>query len=59
MAACAVGSDHSVHAMVLDAIEFESDNDVFFVFKNTNEDEKQIKVLVGTVSYCFNFIIIF
>ena len=48
MAACEVGSDHSVHAMVLDAIEFESDDDVFFVFKNTYADDKQVKIRVGT-----------
>ena len=48
MAACEVGSDHSVHAMVLDAIEFESDDEVFFVFKNTYADDTQVKIRVGT-----------
>ena len=34
------------HAMVLDAIEFE-DNGIFFVFKNTNSDNKQVRINTG------------
>ena len=47
MAACEVGSDHSVHAMVLDAIEFESKDEIFFIFKNTYADDRQVKIRVG------------
>ena len=46
MAACAVGNGHAIHAMVLDCVK-EIGNELFFIFKNTYKDNKQVEIQVG------------
>ena len=46
MAACAVGNGHAIHAMVLDCVK-EIGNELFFLFKNTYKNDKQVKIQVG------------
>ena len=59
MAACAVGNGHAVHAMVLDCVKEENTNHgkkLFFLFKNTDKNDKQIKIQIGTEFRIFTFI---
>ena len=46
MAACEIGNGHAVHAMVLDCVK-EIGNKLFFIFKNTYKNDKQVKIQVG------------
>ena len=51
MAACAVGNGHAIHAMVLDCVKEENTNHgkkLFFLFKNTYNNDKQVKVQIAT-----------
>ena len=52
MAACEVGNSHAIHAMVLDCVKEENPGNqgkkLFFVFKNTDKNDKQVKIQVGT-----------
>ena len=52
MAACEVGNGHAIHAMVLDCVKEENPGNhgkkLFFVFKNTYKNDKQVKIQVGT-----------
>ena len=36
-----------IHAMILDAIEFDAQNNSFFVFKNTDQHDTQIRIATG------------
>ena len=51
MAACEVGNGHAIHAMVLDCVKEENTihgKKLFFIFKNTDKNDKQVKVQIGT-----------
>ena len=61
VAACAVGNGHAIHAMVLDCVKEENPGNhgkkLFFVFKNTDKNNKQMKIQVGTEFRIFTFIL--
>ena len=58
MAACEVGNGHAIHAMVLDCVKEENTSQgrkLFFVFKNTYKNDKQVKIQIG-MSLVFLFL---